>query len=47
MKRAILNFIWKNKKPRTGKTIFNNKRTRRIIITDIKLYYRVVVIKTA
>jgi hypothetical protein len=27
MERTILNFTWKNKKPRIAKTIFNNKRT--------------------
>jgi hypothetical protein len=38
LERAILNFIWKNKIPRTAKTILSNKRTLEgITITDLKL----------
>jgi hypothetical protein len=46
MERAILKFIWKGKKPRTPKTIFNNKRTAGgITIPNLKLYYRAIVEK--
>ena len=39
-------FIWNNKKHRTAKTIFNNERTScGITITDLKMYYRAIVIK--
>jgi hypothetical protein len=44
--RVIFNFIWKNKKLRIAKTILNNKRFSRGI-TDLKVYYRAIVIKTA
>jgi hypothetical protein len=46
LERAICKFIWNNKKPRVAKTTLNNKRTSgEITMSDLKLYYRAIVIK--
>jgi hypothetical protein len=52
LERALLKFIWNNKKQtnknRIGKTVLNNKRTSRDITSpNLKLYYRAIVIKIA
>jgi hypothetical protein len=45
LEMAICKFIWNNKKPRIAKTILKNKRTSGgISMSDLKLYYRVIVI---
>jgi hypothetical protein len=46
LEKAILKFIWNNKKPRITNTFLNNKRiSRGITIPDLKLYYRAIVKK--
>jgi hypothetical protein len=49
MEREVLNFIWKNKKPRNEKNNFLTVKELLggITIPDLKLYYRAIVIKTA
>ena len=48
IEKAIMNFIWKNKRPQISKTVLNRKReTGGIAIPVIKLYYRAVITKTA
>ena len=49
LERAILKFIWNNKKkPRISTTILKKKRTSvGISVTDHKLYYREILIKTS
>ena len=45
LERAIIKFIWNNKKPRIAKTILYSKRTSRgINIPDLKQYLPVLLI---
>jgi hypothetical protein len=47
LEKTILNFIWKNKKPRKVKIALYNKVTSRgSTIPDFNLYSRAIVIKT-
>ena len=48
LERQMWNFIWNNKRPRIGKSILNNKKTSvGITISDLNLYYKAIMLKTA
>jgi hypothetical protein len=48
LERAICKFIWNKKNARIAKTLLNNKRTSgEITMSDLKLYYRGFMIKSA
>jgi phosphatidylinositol kinase/protein kinase (PI-3 family) len=45
LERTICKFIWNNQKPRIVKTILNKRTSGEITISDLKLYYRAIVIE--